>query len=304
MKAEDLTIFEYRKEKELKNIDAVLHERLHGKFEKFSVRTAASGYVDLSIYRPENAGETEILPAVFSFHGGGFVLGYYEADGPYCQLLADRSGCAVVNVDYCLAPEFKFPKPIYSSYEAVAAVVRNAAAYRIDPARVMVCGHSAGGAIAAALCLLDRDRREIGIRGQIIDYAPLRQSLSPEDRRALDPAKAIKPSRMVQYINWYFEDLADMDHPLASPANAELHDLPPALVISAEYDSLAAEEKEFADKASRAGTQVRYMLFEGCQHGFTHKELKEYMPAQADRAWTAMGAFIREKMQPDAAAPI
>lgn len=84
----------------------------------------------------------------------------------------------------------------------------------------MTCGHSAGGTIAAALCLMDRERKEIGFRGQIIDYAPLRQSLSPEDRKALDPSKAIAVSRMVQYINWYFNDLSEMDEAYASPLPA------------------------------------------------------------------------------------
>lgn len=128
----------------------MLHERLHGKFEKYSVRTEVSGYVDFCLYRPQNADPQAVLPAVFSFHGGGFVLGYYETDGPYCQELADLSGCAVLNVDYCLAPEFKFPKPILSTYQAVCAIVKDAARYRIDPHRVVVCGHSAGGTIAAA----------------------------------------------------------------------------------------------------------------------------------------------------------
>lgn len=293
MRAEDTTIFDYRKEKDLKNTDAVLHERLHGKFEKYSVRTEVSGYVDFCLYRPQNADPQAVLPAVFSFHGGGFVLGYYETDGPYCQELADLSGCAVLNVDYCLAPEFKFPKPILSTYQAVCAIVKDAARYRIDPHRVVVCGHSAGGTIAAALCLLDREQRQVGFCGQILDYAPLRQSLRPEDRLALDPSKAISPSRMLQYIQWYFEDLADMDDPLASPLNADLANLPPMLVLSAQYDSLSGEEKQFADKAAAAGCQVEYHLYENCQHGFTHRELKEYNPAQAERAWHEMADFIR-----------
>ncbi len=77
---------------------------------------------------------------------------------------------------------------------------------------------------------------------------------------------------MAQYIQWYFDDLNDMDHELASPVNADLSSLPPALVISAEYDSLSGEEKKFADKAAASGTEVEYHMFAGCMHGFTHHE--------------------------------
>lgn len=297
MRKEDTTIFEYRKEKDLLNVDAVIDERLHGKFTKGTVRTPSAGYVDFAIYRPEGADEEDVLPAAFSFHGGGFVLGYYETDGKYCQKLADLTGCAIINVDYVLAPEFKFPIPILSSYEAIREIKRNAAYYRIDPDKMMALGHSAGGAIAVDMCLLDREHEyELGLKGMIVDYAPLRQSLRPEDRKAIDPSKAISVDRMVQYIHWYFDNLDDMDHPLASPAIAELEGLPRMLVISAEFDSLSGEEKLFADNARAAGVDVTYEMFAGCRHGFTHSGLKEHEPEQAERAWEMMGKFIRETL--------
>ena len=299
MRETDLTILEYRKEKSIKNTDAVIRERLQGKFEKGTVRTEAGGYVDFAVYRPvgyEEEKADQPLPVVFNFHGGGFVLGFYELDGPYCQLLADKTGCAVINVDYCLAPEFKFPKPIYSSYQAVVGILGMAQRYNLDAGRVFLCGHSAGGAIAADLCLLDREQMQIGVRGQIIDYAPLKQTVSEEDRQVKDSSKAIKMSRVLQYVHWYFEDLKDMEHPLASPLYAELHQLPDMLVISAEYDSLAEEEEAFAQKAARSGVQVLYRKFPGCQHGFTHQGLKEYRPQQAAEAWELMAQFIRQRL--------
>lgn len=296
MKEADLTIFEYRKEKCEKNTDLIIHERLYGKFEKGTVRTETAGYVDFSIYRPETYRGNEDLPIIFNFHGGGFVLGFYEQDGRYCQRLADQTGCAVINVDYVLAPEFKFPKPIHSSYEAICGILERAAEYHLDSKRVFVCGHSAGGTIAADMCLIDRETKKIGIRGQIIDYAPLRQTVSEEDRKVIDSSKAIKMSRILQYIQWYFEDLKDMDDELASPLYADLHDLPDMLVISAEFDSLSGEEEAFADKARDAGVDVTYKKFAGCQHGFTHDNLKEYMPEQADQAWSLMAGFVRERL--------
>ena len=296
MREEDLTIFDYRREKEIKNTDAVLRERLNGKFEKSTVYTKTAGYIDFSIYRPESAKNKEELPVVFSFHGGGFVLGFYELDGPYCQKLANLTGCMVINVDYCLAPEFKFPKPVYASYEAICGIIAEKNRYGIDEEKVFVCGHSAGGALAADMCLLDREQKKVGIKGQIIDYAPLRQSVNEEDRKALDSAKAISHNRILQYISWYFEDPDQMQDELASPVLADLSDLPDMLVISAEYDSLSGEEEAFARKAEKAGTNVIYRKFEGCCHGFTHADLKEYEPEQAEAAWNLMADFIKERI--------
>lgn len=294
MKKEDYSIYEYRMQKEIQNYEAVYYERLNGKFEKISVRTSISGYVDGYIYRPENYDGEEILPVMFNLHGGGNVLGYAEVDGIYCQKIANEAHCAVINIDYCLAPEFKFPKPIYSTYEAIVKIKENSELYKIDPNRIVVGGHSAGGYISAALCLLDRDRREIEISGQILDYAPLKQSLSEEDRKALDPSKAMSPSRIAQYINWYFDDLNDLNHPLASPLLADLSNLPRMLILAAEYDSLLKEEKEFAEKAKAQGNNVKFEVFKDCQHGFTHKWLKEYNEKESERAWKMMAEFLKE----------
>jgi acetyl esterase len=294
MKEVDYSIFEYRMQKEIQNNEIIYNEKLNGKFEKISVRTSVSGYVDGYIYRPENYNNTDILPVMFNLHGGGNVLGYPELDGIYCQKLASAAHCAVINIDYCLAPEFKFPKPVLSTYEAIVQIKKNSHLYKIDAKKIVVGGHSAGGNISAALCLLDREKKEIGISGQILDYAPLKQSLSEEDRQALDPDKALSPSRMLQYINWYFDDLNDLDHPLASPLSGDLHDLPRMLILGAEYDSLLKEEEDFAKKAKAAGNNVKFELFKNCQHGFTHKWLKEYNKEESDRAWTMMGEFLSE----------
>ena len=293
MKKEDYSIYEYRMQKEIQNHEAVYNERLNGKFEKISVRTSISGYVDGYIYRPENYEKDEVLPVMFNFHGGGNVLGYAEVDGIYCQKIANEAHCAVINVDYCLAPEFKFPKPIYSTYEAIVKIKENSELYKIDANKIVIGGHSAGGYIAAALCLVDRERKEIGISGQIIDYAPLKQSLSEEDRKALDPSKAMSPSRIAQYINWYFDDLNDLDNPLASPLLADLTNLPRMFILAAEYDSLLKEEKEFADKAKAQGNNVKFEIFKNCQHGFTHKWFREYNEKESERAWKMMSEFLK-----------
>jgi acetyl esterase len=296
MREEDYTIFEYRMGKEKKYADLIVDEKINGVFEKVCVRTKDAGYIDMSIYRPLNWNEESLLKPVFNFHGGGNVLGYYEQDGKYCRLLADLTGCAIINVDYAIAPEFKFPIPLYSSYDAIVELLKDASNLKLDAQNVMVMGHSAGGYISSCLTLIDRDRKEIGIKGAILDYSPLRQELSPELRKVADSSKAISENRMLQYINWYYNNYDELDNPLASPLLADLHDLPKTLVISAEYDSLKNEEKAYADKMKENGGEVKYVEFKNCCHGFTHDCFNEYMPKESKEAWNLMADFIKEVM--------
>lgn len=296
MKKEDYTIFEYRMQKEIKYADMMYHEKLNGVFEKVCVRTKTAGYVDMSIYRPLNWDGRQVLKPVFNFHGGGNVLAFYEQDGKYCRLLADKTGCAIFNVNYPVAPEFKYPKPLYSSYEAIAEILKHCDEYRIDKEHVIVMGHSAGGYISACLTLLDRDRKEIGIKGAILDYPPLRQELHADFRRVADSSKAISENRMLQYIHWYYNSLDELDDELASPLLADLHDLPKTLILSAEYDSLKQEEKAYADKLQKAGGDVTYVEFANCRHGFTHEWFDEYMPEESANAWNLMAEFIKGSM--------
>ena len=138
MRKEDYTIFEYRMSKEIKYADLIYNEKMNGIFEKVCVKTKTAGYVDMSIYRPLSWDGKQILKPVFNFHGGGNVLGYYEQDGKYCRLLADLTGCAIFNVDYVVAPEFKYPKPLFSSYEAIAEIRKRCDEVRIDKEHVVV----------------------------------------------------------------------------------------------------------------------------------------------------------------------
>lgn len=296
MKKEDYTIFEYRMGKEIKYAEMIHDEKINGNFEKITTRTKTAGYVDMSIYRPLNWNGKDVLKTVFNFHGGGNVLGYYEQDGKYCRLLADLTGCAIINVDYVLAPEFKYPKPLYSSYEAIVGVLEKSEELKLDKENVMVMGHSAGGYISACLSLINRDRKEINLKGAILDYPPLRQEISSELRKVADPSKAISENRMLQYISWYYNSFDELDEELASPLLADLHNLPKMLVIGAEFDSLKNEERAFAQKMKEANGDVKYVEFANCRHGFTHECFNEYMPEESMQAWNLMADFIKEVM--------
>ncbi|MEX2804187.1 alpha/beta hydrolase [Streptococcus sp. H31] len=293
MREEDLTIFEYRKDKEIKYADMIKQERLTGKSEKVSYFTKEAGYVDGYIYRPANYNGTDNLPIIFNFHGGGMVLAYCEQDGKYCQYLADEVRAAVINVDYPVAPEYKYPLPIISSFSFLKQMVADSSKYRLNNKSVSVMGHSAGGYMSAALAILASNDESIDFKCMIVDYAVLRQDKNPEFRKAIDPNKAIPVSRMQQYYHWYFDKDADPTEWLASPCNAPGELFPPTFVLIAEYDALAEEEVEFYNNLQKAGVQVQKKVYTGCMHGFTHDCFNEFNQQQSETAWKDMVRFLK-----------
>lgn len=288
----DYDALEYRNYCYLRNIDLILNEIKNGCYEERNVKTETCGHIRFALYYPKKWDKESLLTPIFNFHGGGFVIGNYEQDGEVCQMIADRTKSVVINMDYPLAPEFKYPKPLYGSYEAIVKIMDKAKEFKIKKDQPILLGYSAGGAIAAALCLIDKEKKDIGIKGAILNYAPLYQTLNEKDRKALVPETAISPSRVAQYIKWYFESPKQLHEPLASPVLADLSGLPPQLVISAEFDSLIQEEKLFAEKAEKMGTKVTYISCLGCQHGFTHRGTSTYNPEGAEYAFMQMEKFI------------
>ncbi|ODP29539.1 Versiconal hemiacetal acetate esterase [Paenibacillus nuruki] len=230
------------------------------------------------------------LPVFVNFHGGGFVMGNPKMDDPWCSVIADRAECVVVNVDYLLAPEYPFPVPVYQSYEVVKWIAEHATELNIDATRIAVGGHSAGGNLAAAICLLNKERgNELNIVYQVIDYAPLDLDTDPAQKPQFSEAIPNDISRIFNAC--YLEHPEDGRNPLASPVFApSLTGLPSALVITAERDSLAAETVGYAKQLEEAGVTVTAKQYAGAAHGFTHNgDL-----AVAEDAWHLMSDKLKE----------
>ena len=242
------------------------------------------------LYRPESGPEP---PGVFvSLHGGGFVLGDPSVDDRYCRYLANRTGCAVVNLDYLLAPEHPFPAAVEQVY-AVLDWLATRGADGVDGSRLAVGGHSAGGNLSAAACLLARERGGPALRGQVIDYAPL-DLLTPPSRKTApglpDDDARLEAQVGARFNAWYLRTPDDAANPIASPVLADdLTGLPPALVVTAELDTLRAEGDRYAERLVAAGVPTEHAVFAGCRHGFTHAGPE----AQAVEAWERMAAFVR-----------
>ena len=242
---------------------------------------ARSGLVRALIYKPSQCSSTEAsaglisrdehagFPILFDFHGGGFVFGLPEMDDRFCRTVADRLGIIVISAEYRLAPEFPYPAALEDSYDVIAYVHRNPSAFGIDPTRMAIGGHSAGANISTVVCMMAKKSREFELRCQVLDYPAL--DLKTDAGIKETPPGSIPPPIMEMFEECYCEpeERADI---YVSPLLAsleELKGLPPAIVISAGYDSLKDENEDYADKLAAAGVTVEHYHYEKESHGFT-----------------------------------
>ena len=251
------------------------------------------GSTRIITYRPKR----EIggpLPVFVNMHGGGFVMGSAELDDAWCPVIADRASCLVVNIDYHLAPEYKFPAALYECYDILKWLYENSNVLQIDNKRIAVGGNSAGGNLAAALCLLNKEREQIPLVKQILNYPPLDLATDPDLK--LKHKKAIPPRMAKLFNESYLKTMEDAENPLVSPVYAKnLEDLPPALIITAEYDSLADEADYYASQLEEAGVTVKKKRYMDAAHAFTHTgELK-----QAEEAWHLISDELKEAFSLD-----
>ena len=287
---EEVRLFRAEAERRARSEPRVLPELLTGTYETVE---------ELMVYRPSGG---PAVPGVFvNLHGGGFVLGDWRADDPYCRFLADAAGCAVVNVDYVLAPEHPFPAAVHQTYDLLARLAEHGADLALDTSRLAVGGHSAGGNLAAASALLARRRGGPLLRGVVVDYAPLDLSVRPDAKLTGavrdDPGAVELAAVGARFDGWYQPDLRDGSDELASPALApDLTGLPPTLVITAENDLLRAEGDRYAARLRAAGVETEHVVYPGCGHGFTHSGPQE----QAVDAWHRMAAFLRRVLTTEA----
>lgn len=239
-----------------------------------------------------NTQSAQPLPVYLNLHGGGFVAGVPEHDDSYCRRLAHNLGCLVVNLDYVLAPEQPFPAGLRQSFAVLEWLAERSAALGIDPQRIAVGGHSAGGNLATGVAKLARGHQRLRVVHQLIDYAVLDLAQDP----ALKVSSLDKPllgAGLVRFFNrCYLSDPAQANDPLASPLLAtvdELRGMPATTLITAEYDILRAEGEAYAEKLRQAGVAVNERMFAGCDHMFTHLGPDD----SADEAWQLMEDSLR-----------
>jgi acetyl esterase len=225
-----------------------------------------AGGIPVRIYVPTG---TAPLPVLVYFHGGGWVIGDLETHDGVCRALANAAACVVVSVHYRRAPEHKFPAAADDCYAAAEWVAANAAGIGADAGRLAVGGDSAGGNLAAVVALMARDRGAPAIRYQLLIYPVTDGAYDTASYRDNADGYFLTKEMMHWFWNHYVRSDADRQNPYAAPLRAaNLHGLPPALVLTAEFDPLRDEGEAYAARLREAGVAVELKRYTGLIHGF------------------------------------
>jgi acetyl esterase len=201
------------------------------------------------------------------FHGGGWVFGKLDEFEPMCRFLAQCSSCAVLSVGYRLAPEHPFPAAIEDAFAATRWA--QARQWPWSDRRLFVIGDSAGGNLAASVSLMMRDAGAPDLDGQILIYPVTAPDMQSPTYLEFTKGPTVCAEAMCWFWDHYVADASSRRDPRASPLYAADHSgLPPALILTAEYDPLRHEGEAYADALRRAGVRVQTHRYEGVPHGF------------------------------------
>ena len=234
--------------------------------ENVLISTRDQYQIKSRIYRPS---EESSLPVILFFHGGGFVIYDLESHDRVCRRIAKTTNSIVVSVDYRLAPEYKFPVPAEDCYDSLNWTFSNINTFGGDPQRISVAGDSAGGTLATVTCLMSKELSGPGIRGQILIYPTVDATLHLPSIDRYGKGYFLSKVKMQWFVNHYARSEKDKTNPYMSPYFQEdLIGLPPALVITAQYDPLVDEGAAYAQKLKNAGVNTKYIMYEGMIHGF------------------------------------
>jgi len=227
------------------------------------------GTIPLRLYRPFGAAAAETLPVLVYFHGGGWVIGDLDTHDTLCRELANGAGCAVVAVDYRMAPEHRFPAAVDDCIAATRWVRRQADELRLDAARLAVGGDSAGGNLAAVVSIAAREAGDLPIAYQLLIYPATDQHRNAPSHTTNGEGYLLTRDTMDYFTGHYITDRAQHADWRASPLlHPDLSTLPPALVLTAGYDPLRDEGAAYAERLTAAGNHATYVCFERQIHGF------------------------------------
>lgn len=250
---------------------------------KYEEKIFSGNKVGLWRYYRRDITFKKMRPCLINFHGGGFFLGDAYADENYCRLVAELTGAVVFNIEYSLAPEKPYPNAINEAYAVLCHIYEHAEEYGIDPAKIVVCGASAGSNIAAVLALRARDEDKPMIAMQILivpfvlaasesphGYAwqPDAFEMSEETKQYLGvPNDPRTDPYMDLMVSWYLEDNGKVTDPYVSPMMAKhFHNLPKTLIFTCEFDFLRHQGEYYGSLLAKAGVDTKIIRYKGCTH--------------------------------------
>jgi len=222
--------------------------------------------IPIRVYWPETGRK---LPVLVYFHGGGWVIGTLDQVDAQCRALANGAQCVVVNVDYRLAPEHKYPAAADDAYAAVRYVAEHATEFDADPGRIAVGGDSSGGNLAAVACLMARDRGGPQIAFQLLVYPVTDYDDDRPSMHEFAEGYMLTRAMMPYFWRHYVANAEEARSPYASPINAKsLAGLPPAMVITAECDPIRDQGEAYGQRLQEAGVPVIMKRYAGAIHVF------------------------------------
>jgi acetyl esterase len=228
------------------------------------------GYKDeisIRIYTPN---DHRLLPALIYFHGGGWVIGNIDTHDALCRSFANEAQCKVISVDYSLAPEHKFPVGVEDAFLATKWLSDHGEELGIDADSIAVGGDSAGGNLAAVVCYLANQRKGPLIRYQLLFYPSTGFALT-DSHEKYGGGYYLTKATMKWFGEQYFNLPSETQSPLAAPMlipDGDAALLPPAYIVTAEYDPLCDGGENFAKKLSNLGVDTTYVCYPGMIHGF------------------------------------
>ena len=249
----------------------------------------ADGEVSVRCYDPGPAG---IKPGLIYLHGGGWTLFSLDTHDRVMREYAGRAGMMIVGVDYALAPEAKYPVALDEVCAVAHFIADRGAELGVDSDRIAIGGDSAGAnlAVAASLRLRDAGWPRL-IRAMLLNYGVFEHRSSPgAQRRYGGEGYMLSSEEMDTFWGNYLRDAHDVDDPLVCPVNAELHALPPALLVVPECDLLAEQSHRMAELLRSALVLVELRLYQGASHSFLEAIS---IAALADRAFADSAAWLR-----------
>lgn len=233
------------------------------------------------------------LPVVVFYHGGGFVAGNIDVVDEANRALANDVGAIVVAVSYRLAPEHRFPAATDDTFAALQWVAEHIAEYGGDPKRIAVMGDSAGGNLAAVAAQRARDDNGPELKAQVLIYPVIDANANTESKREFAEGYVIGTADLDYFWDQYLNSPADAENPHATPSRGKLPGLPPALVVSTEYEVTRDEAEAYADQLAAAGVETRKQRFTGLVHGVYN--MSGAVPRSSE-IHDATVEFLREKL--------
>ncbi len=228
-----------------------------------------AGPVPVRAYRPRGAGKDEILPALVYLHGGGWVIGDLDTHDVVCRTLCNGARCAVFSVEYRKAPEAPFPAAVDDCFSALSFVFSNSRSFNINSRQIAVGGDSAGGNLATVMALLARDGGGPAISFQLLIYPGVDQRMQHPSVKRNGEGYLLTEKSMRYFRGFYLPDPKDWLDWRASPLLAKsLAKLPPAFVLTAGFDPLVDEGREYAERLRKEGVPVEYKNYADMVHGF------------------------------------